>query len=198
MNSALLQKSTTTCSFVKIGILRLISHQLHDRRANNKFRYLCEVRQPNILTPAKLLFTWKCLLLFFFFQRVVGEGGLPPQPLPLRGPWICPTEKKIQPCICYWCLYSVVYLNTHGKGLSWTKNKNEIKMNHNLYTCCFLNNYLFFPFLLHRRKLTRFELRKECLKRRKKNFRESWQILRLLLQIINVKDCRWSATSPNL
>ena len=135
---------------------------------------------------------------FFFSKSSGGGGGLPPQPLPLRGPWICPTEKKIQPCICYWCVYSVVYLNTHGKGLSWTKNKNEIKMNHNLYTCCFLNNYLFFPLLLYRRKLTRFELRKECLKRRKKNFRESWQILRLLLQIINVKDCRWSATSPNL
>ena len=198
MNSALLQKSTTTCSFVKIGVLRLISHQLHDRRANNKFRYLCEVRQPNILTPAKLLFTWKCLLLFFFFQRVVGEGGLPPPAPPSARALNLPDRKKIQPCICYWCLYSVVYLNTHGKGLSWTKNKNEIKMNHNLYTCCFLNNYLFFPFLLYRRKLTRFELRKECLKRRKKNFRESWQILRLLLQIINVEDGRWSATSPNL
>lgn len=136
---------------------------------------------------------------FFFFQRVVGEGGgAAPQPLPLRGPWNCPTEKKIQPCICYWCVYSVVYLNTHGKGLSWTKDKNEsIKMNHNLYNCCFLNNYLF-SFLLYHRKLTRFELRRECLKRKKSNYKRSWQILSFFLQIINAKDCRCTTTSPNL
>lgn len=136
--------------------------------------------------------------LFFFSKSSGGGGGAAPQPLPLRGPWNCPTEKKIQPCICYWCVYSVVYLNTHGKGLSWTKDKNEsIKMNHNLYNCCFLNNYLF-SFLLYHRKLTRFELRRECLKRKKSNYKRSWQILSFFLQIINAKDCRCTTTSPNL
>ena len=144
----------------------------------------------------KVTFYLKMSITYFFFRRVVGEGGLPPSPSLWAGPEFARPKKRSNPvsvigvCIQW-------YLNTHGKGLSWTKEKmNQQKMNHNLYNCCFLNNYLF-SFLLNHRKLTRFELRKECLKRRKRNFRESWQILRLLLQIINAKDCRCTTTSPN-